>query len=518
MSTANANVLDFTSEELQGSSGQEFSCLIEDSQKIVSESSALETVCAWLQRTRATVHARPSARSTIVCVFTIGTILILFFHSFAAYLSESNLRFLTCAASATDCPACLGERQATIRCPPRCSDSWDDAQVYAVFGSNNTYQGNSKLCRAALHAGAVGATGGCASVIIGGKILTSNGSIANGVQSFAAGFYPFSFSFFASSHMFCGSLQWPLLGWIIACTAMGLAFLPLITWWCCLVIHSFLYCIFTARGESPTDMVLSAFTRGLLLAALARCLWTAVVSPAVTPYNHSRLFLTLYSGALLSTLHFNFLTAILPDIAFDGSAANTSPAAITLLVIVGIVLFGAIAHHVYLVSKLPSRGTYALRYALLATAAASLSGLLAGHASLHLHHYLLALALVPLTRFPGRVSLITQALLLGLLIQGLAFFGPAPLWDARPPGLPPGPRPVLVHGPDVGVAVSWNQSAVPAAAIVAVSINGAWMASGLPPVALQQLAMPGALLDVALALTFPDGSQGPSGPAVSVQL
>ena len=45
--------------------------------------------------------------------------------------------------------------------------------------------------------------------------------------------------------------------------------------------------------------------------------------------------------------------------------------------------------------------------------------------SLRIHHYILALVILPGTAFPTRLSAIYQGLMLGLLLNGIAAFG----WD-----------------------------------------------------------------------------------------
>lgn len=51
--------------------------------------------------------------------------------------------------------------------------------------------------------------------------------------------------------------------------------------------------------------------------------------------------------------------------------------------------------------------------------------------AMHLHHYWTAALLVPLTRFPGRVSAVWQGLLVGFHLQGVAVFGIEPLFDPK---------------------------------------------------------------------------------------
>ena len=57
--------------------------------------------------------------------------------------------------------------------------------------------------------------------------------------------------------------------------------------------------------------------------------------------------------------------------------------------------------------------------------------------TVHLHHYFTAALLVPLTRFPGRVPAIWQALLVGFHLQGVAIFGIEPLFHPLHEGFHP---------------------------------------------------------------------------------
>ena len=114
----------------------------------------------WMSRAECAARARSSLPAAAYAVVTSATFLTLvFFHSFASPAAE----FSTCAASLADgvC-ASAGGASCLFRCPPRCDDFWVDAGVYTVFGSNSSYRADSFLCRSAIHAGVLGADGGCA--------------------------------------------------------------------------------------------------------------------------------------------------------------------------------------------------------------------------------------------------------------------------------------------------------------------------------------------------------------------
>jgi hypothetical protein len=100
---------------------------------------------------------------------------------------------------------------------------------------------------------------------------------------------------------------------------------------------------------------------------------------------------------------------------------HQQPGAITALIVLVLVLFAIIlyqAHTLRLESRLPR---YLALYALLG--ASLLLALAAPHLTLRIHHYILALLLLPGTAPRTRPSLLAQGLLVGLFINGVARWG-----------------------------------------------------------------------------------------------
>jgi hypothetical protein len=50
---------------------------------------------------------------------------------------------------------------------------------------------------------------------------------------------------------------------------------------------------------------------------------------------------------------------------------------------------------------------------------------------LHIHHYFLALCLLPFVRFRHPVCVVTQGLLAGVFVEGAARYGLSPIWILR---------------------------------------------------------------------------------------
>jgi hypothetical protein len=100
---------------------------------------------------------------------------------------------------------------------------------------------------------------------------------------------------------------------------------------------------------------------------------------------------------------------------------HQQPGAITALIILVLVLFAVIlyqAHTLRLEARLPR---YLALYGLLGTAL--LLALAAPHLTLRIHHYIIALLLLPGTAIRTRPSLLAQGLLVGLFINGVARWG-----------------------------------------------------------------------------------------------
>jgi len=75
----------------------------------------------------------------------------------------------------------------------------------------------------------------------------------------------------------------------------------------------------------------------------------------------------------------------------------------------------------------------------------------AGQAMFHLHHVLVGMLLLPISRFPSRVSMVLQAVALGVFLNGLALWGMSEAWDVSAAPKPENLRvdPALNKPPDV---------------------------------------------------------------------
>ena len=405
--------------------------------------------------------------SIISC--TIFTVLIAV-HTFN---SPTSTTYATCAATLSSGGPCAasGGAPCILRCPPRCDDIWLDSKVYTVYGgsqdTNFSYRGDSKLCRAAIHSGALSSSGGCTILRVGKSFafFASESSSHNNIQTYDAPYFPYSLSFTkreeSSSNGDCTSLQWPLLICLTIMIIIGLILVPAIPYviiWSAMCVFSFWYLVFTARGSEP----FSSFTIGagsfVSLAPLLFCIWRACARVTIIDSKHSLVtLLFLYLLPFLAAIHMNLATVIVPDFSFDADVFSQGPKAIIFVIFIIILILTVLIYAIRLIvlsisSSASTAGVLfdiergnelARRRRTIAFAALFylfgifilifISVTTRKHTSPHVHHSLLALALLPLTSSTKRPMLIAQAILLGILINGIAFWGIDGPWNLVTP-------------------------------------------------------------------------------------
>jgi len=126
-----------------------------------------------------------------------------------------------------------------------------------------------------------------------------------------------------------------------------------------------------------------------------------------------------------------FWVGVLNNLTFDklplsrltsSDLQKRSGAITTLVVILVVVVVGGI-NQIRVIRSTGYLPQYLMWYAIGGLVTMILA-LLPGY-SLRIHHYILALVILPGTAFPTRLSAIYQGLMLGLLLNGIAAFG----WD-----------------------------------------------------------------------------------------
>ena len=460
-----------------------------------------------------------------ICIALALAATLTYYHAFAA--SAPNLAAATCASTLRDGPCASSAGAAcTLRCPPRCADAWvGNATAYAVFGGDDAiYRGDSKLCRAALHAGLLNdGVGGCARVTLGGPRPFFPGATANGVASLPAPYYPTTLLLSASNASFCGSLQWPaLLPFFLLASGGGLLLLPRALSYALMCGLGFWYLVLTARGGDALETLLVGVGGGVSAAALVAAAWRAA---GVRALGGERQVFTAACSLLLpftAALHMNFLTALLPDVDLDAASIAASPNSALFLAGFVVALVGALGCHARLLWRdgLCARFAFSYGVCLAALAAATLA--LRGNATLHLHHSLLAVLLLPLTRFTVWYSVACHGALLGVLLNGVAFWGVSGPWDdAREAGGGGGPRcaPTAAPAGLGSINVSWGGcgEAPPVGALVELIANGAVIFAGCCANSTVLSAVPaGSNLSFVLRFLFANGGRSAASPTGSI--
>jgi hypothetical protein len=371
------------------------------------------------------------------------TVLLLYLSFFAAVMDDglgTQPEFLSCRSWAygTDCGLwgfnCLPfvTEWSAIRCRSRCT--MDQSSSLAVWGSGQ-YHGNSRICRAAVHAGVIGANGGCALMRFAGPANSFAGSTANGVttESFAS-WFPKTFEFKAAPSRFCTDLTWPILV-VSALLCMGFALLPRTNaamLYATLVGWGFFYVRLVGQPQSVDYAGIAISSFGEVFVLLAASYWLFTVAPAETFSQWDSLALRqrllLWSlcyvvpyFVLLNMNMFEYISGLSVNL---GGYQDTHVNAGTYVAIVLVALFMLYCAFQFL-RELYRQGRWRrllLWYAVIG-AAVLLTWVLFNSTDFHLHHTMLGAMLIPLTRFPTPLAAVAQSALLGCFVQGYAAWG-----------------------------------------------------------------------------------------------
>ena len=353
-----------------------------------------------------------------------------------------------------------------FRCPANCKatkvlephavgEQQINYQPYVIGGptaseENNTtpdtlYRGDSFICQAAIHSGLVGNDkGGCGVALLAGEQTNFTSTKRHGIQSIAFdASFPKSFTFVSGLSSECvRDLRWPLL----AVTCGFSTILSLCTTSPPVFFTSIFTMLFFHVGlvsdppmhtdyASLTSMIIGRF---LPAAFVAFVIYRYSVKPQQTGLTATieRTVLWL-GGAWVGSLN-NYTFDFIPIQRLTPSDIQKQPGAKLALVMVVLLLFSIAVGQVW---YLRQEGLFP-RY--LAIYAAFVAGLLLCVAlpplSLRIHHYFLALLLLPGTRPQTRPGLLYQGILVGLFINGIARWGFDSVMQTTSELLGPGPQ------------------------------------------------------------------------------
>lgn len=304
----------------------------------------------------------------------------------------------------------------------------------SVSSTSWRYRGDSFICGAAIHWGSdiSDKKGGCGVLTLKGAQIGFASSLRNGIRSIPFyGEFPMSFEFSGMSGGGCEDPRWKLLALSVTMTVLfgvfttrpATFFAPLFT---------ILFFQVGMASDPPAyttraDLASTALGRFLPAALIAVVMYRISIARALKGCTaHLEKTILWVGGAWVGALS-NYTFDQIPIQRLTGHDLRQQPGAIAALVIIVLILFLVAIYQAWcfrLEGRLPH---YLAIYACLGVSLAILAAL--PHLHLRIHHYILALLLLPGTAMQTRISLLCQGLLVGLFINGVARWGFAPILE-----------------------------------------------------------------------------------------
>ncbi|KAJ5758406.1 hypothetical protein N7520_005562 [Penicillium odoratum] len=354
-----------------------------------------------------------------------------------------------CGLNGNDCRPFSSSTMA-FRCPANCRDA-KLLEPHIVGNQSFNYEGlviggslphssesaiyraDSFVCQAAIHSGIISNEGGCGVVKLEGAAHSFPAVKQNGIQSKSfPSTFPKAFSFLqlSSSKSNCpADPRWSLLG--VTAAAIGLL------WLFCtsppVLFFSTFFIVFSHTGlvaDPPSypnlaDLVSTLLSRMLPASFVVYVLYKFCAAPLLKPitspiYQVEKLLLylpPLFIGAL-NNYTFARLIPLQRLTPMDIQQQPGAKLALALVIPTVILIILSQAWQIRQGGLLPRYLKIYCSMGLIILILLPLPGL-----RLRIHHYILAILLMPGTAFPTRPSLIYQGLLLGLFINGIARWG-----------------------------------------------------------------------------------------------
>lgn len=268
--------------------------------------------------------------------------------------------------------------------------------------------------------------GGCATLQLVGNFTDFLPWDAHGLSSIGfPSVFPLSFQFLPTTDLHsCADLRNPALAFNILITALIFLVLrpkPIVTFWCLVCIGFWHVALFSQPQGTPPplDVAFQAFLPTLFISyAFWRLAWRFTL-PAFrkAPIEASVWYLASFWPGVLT----NITMDKIPIDRLVGSDIKSERGALTALIIICIILLVIVVNQVRVIRKtgwLPHYLGWYIMGALVVVVLSQLPGL-----QFRLHHYVIAMVLMPGTAFPTRLSAIYQGFLLGMFLNGVAAFG-----------------------------------------------------------------------------------------------
>lgn len=288
------------------------------------------------------------------------------------------------------------------------------------------YRGDSFICGAAIHSGFISnEKGGCGVVSLVGEYVDYPSVSQNGMSSF--GFdstFPVSFKFLQDTRSSCKDLRWPLLAVSVIFTTI----LSLFTTSPAVFFGSIFTALFihVSLASDPPNL---ADYYSLVSLSLGRFLPAAFVMFVIyrtcihrTLHNLSAQFekTILWLGACWVGALNNYTFDKIPIQRLTPHDLK-QPGAVTALIIIVLSIFFIALGQAWAIRVEGKMPRYLGVYAVFVFSLLTLVTI--PHMNVRIHHYILALLLIPGTAMQNRPSLLYQGLLIGLFINGIARWG-----------------------------------------------------------------------------------------------
>ena len=199
---------------------------------------------------------------------------------------------------------------------------------------------------------------------------------------------------------------------------------PIVIFWCLFTV-GYWHIIIFSQPRSVPPLMSDAFADFLPGLFIGYGVWRVAFRFVLPAFMQMPLEATVwYIGPFWAGVLANVVFAKIPINRLLVSDIKSRPGALTALLIIALAVLAIILNQLRVIRKtgwLPHYARWCLVGGLVVLVLALLPGL-----TLRLHHYIVALALLPITAFPTRLSAIYQAFLLGLVVNDGAAFG----WDS----------------------------------------------------------------------------------------
>ncbi|CAK7226177.1 hypothetical protein SCUCBS95973_006111 [Sporothrix curviconia] len=301
-----------------------------------------------------------------------------------------------------------------------------------LHGDKHIYRGDSFICSAAIHAGVINnAAGGCGVVRLVGRQTGFSASKANGIQSVAFdSYFPLAFEF--EQGVGCPGQQdarWPLLAVSVTFSTVLSLFVTDPTWFFFSIFTGLFWHVGLASDPPP-----HASVPALISNIVGKFLPAALVAWVIYDRMGVRRTLTGLSAQVEKTVLWlgGCWVGSLNNYTFDGIPIQRltphdiaqQPGAKLALAIIFSVLISIAATQVWYFRR-EGRLLRYLKLYILFISGLVICMLLPG-LRLRIHHYIVALLLLPGTSMQTRPALLYQGILVGLFINGIARWG----WDS----------------------------------------------------------------------------------------